>query len=764
MKRGALGDAGRRFDRVPVPVLERPVVEDTDDLIDRHQLLLIEQLIRVGRDQPLVKQLLERLGRRHLPKIKQHLVPEPRIQQVQHRVLRATDVQIHPARLGQLLRERAELLDLRPLHALPGRQHPRPLRVPTHEPVRVLRIAIPQVIPARARPPRHRVRLATHHRVRRQTLHAGLARRRRHPVLRLRQQRLRVVALLRLIILHRRQHHRQRLLAHAVVEPALVKHDRERLAPVPLPAEQPVAQPIVHLPPALPLFLQPVDDLTLRVFLALPIEETRVHRRTVARVRLPVEILRGPHRPHDRQPERLGELPVPLVLPRHRHDRARAIPHQHVVRHPHRDRLPRHRVDRAHPQRHARLVLALLPLDVAPVPRHLHVPSHRVVIALRVRHAQHRVHQRVLRRHHHKSRPEQRVGPRREHPQRDPLKPRRRVLERKVNVRPLALADPLRLLDPRRRGPVEVVQVTQQPVRIRRDPELPLTQRLPQHREAAPLAPPVDHFLIRQRRPQLGAPVHRLLADIRQPVRIDDRPLRLFIELRPRELLTPGRPHLAVLARVRVEHRGPFPALQFLDQLRDRPPPLGRHVVPRVVDLEKDPLRPPVIPLVDRPELARPVVAEAEPLQLTPEVVDRLLRRHLGVHPRLDRVLLGRQAERVPPHRVQHVEPAHPLVPAQNIRRRVPLRVPHVQARPARIREHVQAIKLRSRPVPPLFARVRLLERPQPIPHALPPRLDLTRQRRGVPMPLIRLYRHRHAPDRSNQVNRRRQPGGTGSI
>src|SRR6476646_11241307 len=75
-----------------------------------------------------------------MPEIEEHLVPETSVEEMQHRVLDAPDVKIDAARLRAA--------------------HPKALGVFTNEPPIVLRIAEPQVIPARARPLRHRVCLA----------------------------------------------------------------------------------------------------------------------------------------------------------------------------------------------------------------------------------------------------------------------------------------------------------------------------------------------------------------------------------------------------------------------------------------------------------------------------------------------------------------------------------------------------------------------------------------------------------------------------
>ena len=50
-----------------------------------------------GLDHALVEQPPVRLERRHVPQVVEHLVPEPGVQQVQHRVLGAADVQVDAA-------------------------------------------------------------------------------------------------------------------------------------------------------------------------------------------------------------------------------------------------------------------------------------------------------------------------------------------------------------------------------------------------------------------------------------------------------------------------------------------------------------------------------------------------------------------------------------------------------------------------------------------------------------------------------------------
>jgi hypothetical protein len=114
-----------------------------------------------------------------------------------------------------------------------------------------------------------------------------------------------------------------------------------------------------------------------------------------------------------------------------------------------------------------------------------------------------------------------------------------------------------------------------------------------------------------------------------------------------------------------------------------------------VVELQENPLRPLEIIRVGRGEFARPVVAEAEAFDLALERGDVFLGRLARMLAGLDGVLLGGQAERVPAHRMQHVEALRAFVARQNVRGGVAFGMPDVQARAARIRKHVEDVKFR---------------------------------------------------------------------
>ena len=240
------------------------------------------------------------------------------------------------------------------------------------------------------------------------------------------------------------------------------------------------------------------------------------------------------------------------------------------------------------------------------------------------------------------------------------------VGDRKQNFGPFALADPLALHRLDRVGPLDRVEVAQQPLGVARDAQQPLTQRAALDGVVADIALAIDDFFVGQHSPHRRAPVHHCLALVREPLRV---------------LIFPDR--------VRVSHA--VGDREFADGAAA----VLRGVVPGVVDRQEDELRPAEVVGVGRIDLAVPVVTEAQRLDLPAERV------HIrgGGQPRvgagLAGVLLGRQTEGVPAHRVQHVEAVHPLEAGEDVGRRVAFRVADVQAGPTRVRKHVEDVVLR---------------------------------------------------------------------
>ena len=219
---------------------------------------------------------------------------------------------------------------------------------------------------------------------------------------------------------------------------------------------------------------------------------------------------------------------------------------------------------------------------------------------------------------------------------------------------PVGAADPVALHQLDRLGPVQRVQVVQQPVGVRGDPHHPLLQVALEDREVAALAAAVGgDLLVGQHRAQARAPVDRRLGDVRQPVVVDDRAPLDVGQLGPRR----GRPGSAAL-----------PASNSAISSAIGRALLGLRVVPGVEDLQEDPLGPAVVVGVGGRDRAPVVVAQAQPAQLRPVPLDVRLGGDPRVRAGLHRVLLGGQAERVEAHRVQHVVAGHPLVAGEDSR------------------------------------------------------------------------------------------------
>jgi hypothetical protein len=102
--------------------------------------------VRRGLDVALVEQAPERLRRADVAQVEEHLVPEAGVEQVEHGVLDAADVEVDAAAV-----------------ALVAGAHPVPLDLGVDEGVLVGGVEVAQLVPARPRPLRHRVQLPPVH-------------------------------------------------------------------------------------------------------------------------------------------------------------------------------------------------------------------------------------------------------------------------------------------------------------------------------------------------------------------------------------------------------------------------------------------------------------------------------------------------------------------------------------------------------------------------------------------------------------------------
>ena len=132
----------------------------------------------------------------------------------------------------------------------------------------VSRVYVAEIVPAAARPLRHRVRLAN-------ALLPGLRIDDVHPLGRLCERRLACPG--RLVVGELGERERQVFLGNERVRAVLPVNHRERLAPVALAREEPVAELVLRLRLADAPFLEPLDHRWARVLYGESVEEARVH-------------------------------------------------------------------------------------------------------------------------------------------------------------------------------------------------------------------------------------------------------------------------------------------------------------------------------------------------------------------------------------------------------------------------------------------------------------------------------------------------------
>ena len=232
------------------------------------------------------------------------------------------------------------------------------------------------------------------------------------------------------------------------------------------------------------------------------------------------------------------------------------------------------------------------------------------------------------------------------------------VVEPERHLRAVRAADPVALHRHDPLGPAHLLEVVQQPVGVGRDLEEPLLQRARLDLGAAALAAAVDDLLVGQHRLVVGTPV-------------DGRALAV------------GQAGL--------------------------------------VQAQEDPLRPAVVLRLGGRELAVPVDRPSHPLHLAADGGDVRARRGGRVKAGADGSILGRQPERVVPHRVH--DPVAVAAPVQrdHVAHRVVLDVPHVQLARG-IGQHLEHV---DEPRGVVAGRgVGHVEDPLALPDLLPARLD----------------------------------------
>ena len=221
----------------------------------------------------------------------------------------------------------------------------------------------------------------------------------------------------------------------------------------------------------------------------------------------------------------------------------------------------------------------------------------------------------------------------------------------KVHFRTGRLADPILLRDLDPLHVVHGIQPLNQLIRIFRDLQHPLALHLAHHFCTAPLTDAVHHFLIGKPDFTGSTPVNR---------------------------------HLGFIGKSRLKQ------------------------------LQEDPLRPFIIRRIRRIDLSVPVKRISQRMELAFETGDIILCHDLRMNMVLNRIILRRQAESVPAHRIKDIISLHPSLSGYNVKRRIRSRMSHMKSLSRRIREFYQRIIFRSGII------VRSLKRLLVIPHLLP--------------------------------------------
>ena len=384
----------------------------------------------------------------------------------------------------------------------------------------IVRIHVAQEIPARAGPLRHGVGLALG---RAAALRAGGV----DPVGHLAERTLAVVG--GLIAVHLREHERELILRDRHPAALRAVDERDRLAPVTLAAEDPVAQLVVDLFLAEALlhdvFLHGGDGF----FNGHAVEEAGVDH-DGAVVLGDEGFLRhvaAGDDLDDRQAELRSKLPVALVVARNAHDDAGAVAHEDVVRDEHGQRLVRHGVhDLDALETDAGLFLVeLAALKIGLVRSLFLIGGHGVPVG-NVRLPL--LEQRMLRRNDHVRRAEERIGTGGV----DGDIVADIGLER--DLRAGGAADPVALLGLDALDVIHIVQIVDQALGILRDGEHPLTLLLAHDLAAAALADTVDDLFVGEHALAARAPVdgHGGLIGQTVLIHLQEDPLRPLIVAR----------------------------------------------------------------------------------------------------------------------------------------------------------------------------------------------------------------------------------------
>ena len=128
------------------------------------------------------------------------------------------------------------------------------------------------------------------------------------------------------------------------------------------------------------------------------------------------------------------------------------------------------------------------------------------------------------------------------------------TLHGEINFSAFAAPNPFRLLRARALWPIDQLQIIQQAMRVLGYAEHPLLEWLAHDRKTTALALAINDFLIGKHGAKFGAPVHKLLAQIRQAHIVDGRAPLTRVTLAPQLVRVVWQFH-AALAGLKLLHQ-----------------------------------------------------------------------------------------------------------------------------------------------------------------------------------------------------------------
>ena len=225
-----------------------------------------------------------------------------------------------------------------------------------------------------------------------------------------------------------------------------------------------------------------------------------------------------------------------------------------------------------------------------------------------------------------------------------------------IHFSTLRTSNPVALCFFKRVGPVDCVKTVEKTLCISRHTQTPLVHHLLLHRISTTYRHTLAHLVVGKHCAEFRTPVDHCLATISNTVVHQHVALLLFAHCVPfgsREVHFLAACSLHAFRAVLLER-----IYKFVDALRL----VCLQVIVTLEHFYKFPLCPFVILRIARLELAAPIVAETNLVQLLAVTVDVVYGCHLRMLTSLNGILLGRQTICVVAHRMKHIESLQTLV------------------------------------------------------------------------------------------------------